>query len=360
MTSFGNHCKTALIAIAAVTLAACSQQPGDSAAAAGTAEAAAADNGTAAGGYQAPRTSWGDPDISGKWPSTAMVGTPMQRDEKLGLRNELTDEELAEREAQFARQSDLDNADFELENAANTPGGAVGGPVSPPPHWLERGEPQRQASLLVDPPNGRMPPLTEQAQQRQAALREYAQSRGPADSYTDRSLYDRCITRGLVGSMMPVIYNNGVLIMQSPGYVTITNEMIHETRVVPLDGRPHVGSAIKQWLGDSRGHWDGDSLVVETTNLNDRANVGIARQSDQVKVTERFTRVDADTLEYRVTVDDPLTYTAPWTMQFPLDREDDYGMFEYACHEGNYAMFNILSGHRADERAAAAAAAQRP
>src|SRR5262249_51792119 len=164
---------------------------------------------------------------------------------------------------------------------------------SPPPHWLERGDPQRQASLIVDPPNGRMPPLTDAAQQRAAALRDARQGRGPADSYTDRSLYDRCITRGLVGSLTPAIYNAGNEIVQAPGYVVIRNEMIHEARVVPLDGRPHTNGAIKEWLGDSRGHWDGDTLVVETTNFTDRTNVGFSRHSDALTVTERYTRVDA-------------------------------------------------------------------
>ena len=304
--------------------------------------------------YTVPRTSWGDPDLSGIWPGTEMVGVPMQRDEKLGLRNVLTDEEFAEREAQFVRQDELDNADFELENAASTPGGAVGGPVSPPPHWLERGDPQRQASLVVDPPNGRTPPLTEAGQQRQAAVRAASQGRGPADSYTDRSLYDRCITRGMVGSLTPAIYNAGNEIVQSPGYVVILNEMIHEARVVPLDGSAHPSPAIKQWVGDSRGRWDGDTLVVETTNFTDRTNVGGARHSDKLKITERYTRVDADTLVLRLTAEDPETWTAPWTLELPLQRDDSYGMFEYACHEGNLAMFNILSGHRADERAAAA------
>ena len=303
--------------------------------------------------YKVPRTSWGDPDLSGIWPGTAMVGVPMQRDEKLGTRNWLTEEEYTEREAQFARQEDLDNADFLLENAATTPGGAVGGPVSPPPHWLERGDPQRQASLIVEPPNGRMPALTEAGQQRQAATRAAREGRGPADSYTDRSLYDRCITRGMVGSLTPAIYNAGNEIVQSPGYVVILNEMIHEARVVPLDGSAHPGAAIKQWLGDSRGRWDGETLVVETTNFTDRTNVGQARHSDQLKVTERYTRVNDDTLVLRLTVEDPETWTAPWTLELPLQRDDGYGMFEYACHEGNLAMFNILSGHRADERAAA-------
>jgi hypothetical protein len=318
-----------------------------------------ASNAQPASDYTVPRTPWGDPDLQGKWPGTDMVGVPMQRDEKLGLRNVLTDEEFAERERRAALQEEQDNADFDLEAATSTPGGDVGGPVSPPPHWLERGEPQRQASLIVDPPNGRMPAFTQSAQDRQAALRAYRQSRGPADSYTDRSNYDRCITRGLSGSILPVIYNNGNQIVQAPGYVAIVNEMIHETRIVPLDGRPHVGPAIKMWLGDSRGRFEGDTLVVETTNFTDRTAVGVngggQRHSEALKITERFTRVADDAIDYQMTIEDPQTWTAPWTMQYPLKRDDEYGMFEYACHEGNLAMFNILSGHRADERAAAGA-----
>jgi len=278
-----------------------------------------------------------------------MVGVPMQRDEKLGTRNVLTDEEFTERERRAVQQEEQDNADFELENAASTPGGDVGGAVSPPPHWLERGQPQRQASLIVDPPNGRMPAFTPQAQERQAELRTFRQTRGPADSYTDRSNYDRCITRGLAGSILPVIYNNGTQIFQSPGYVTIVNEMIHETRVVPLDGRPHVDPSIKMWLGDSRGRFEGDTLVVETTNFTDRTNVGQARHSDQLKITERYTRVDDDTLVLKLTVEDAETWTAPWTLELPLQRDDGYGMFEYACHEGNYGLRNMLSAARADE-----------
>ena len=311
----------------------------------------------AAGNYTAPRTAWGDPDLQGKWPGTDMVGVPMQRDERLGLRNVLNDEEFAERQQRAAQQQEQDNADFDLEEATSTPGGDVGGPVSPPPHWLERGEPQRQASLIVDPPNGRMPAYTPQAQERQAALREFRQSRGPADSYTDRSNYDRCITRGLAGSILPVIYNNGTQIFQSPGYVAIVNEMIHETRIVPLDERGHVSGAIKMWLGDSVGRFEGDTLVVETRNFTDRTGVGVngggQRHSEALTITESFTRVADDVIDYRMTVDDPETWVAPWTMQFPLKRDDSYGMFEYACHEGNLAMFNILSGHRAEEREAA-------
>src|ERR1044072_9659978 len=195
--------------------------------------------------YTVPRPPWGAPDLQGKWPSTDMVGTPMQRDAKLVTQNLLTEAEYKDVQARFARQSAQDEADFDLEQSTATPGGDVGGPVSPPPHWLERGEPQYQASLIVDPPDGRMPALTSAAQQRQAATREAREGRGPADSYTDRSLYDRCISRGIAGSILPVIYNNGNEIVQAPGFVAIRNEMIHETRIVPLDDRPHPGPHIK-------------------------------------------------------------------------------------------------------------------
>jgi hypothetical protein len=304
----------------------------------------------AAGAYRAPRTSWGDPDLSGVWPGTAMLGVPLQRDEKFGTRNVLTDEEFLAREAQSAHQLAQDNADFDVETADISNAGEVGSATSPPPHWLERGAPQRQASLIVDPANGRLPPLTQHAEERQAALRAAREGRGPADSYTDRSLWDRCITRGLVGSMLPVVYNAGNQIVQAPGYVTIINEMIHDARVVPLDGSAHVGIEIKQWLGDSRGHWEGDTLVVETTNFTDRTAVGGSVHSHELTIVERFTRTSADTLDYSVTIDDPLTWTAPWTLRIPLERDDSYGMFEYACHEGNRAMANILSGARVTER----------
>jgi len=312
-------------------------------------------------GYTVPKTPWGDPDLQGKWPGTEMVGTPMQRDAKLGTRNLLTEDEYKAAQERFARQAAQDEADFDLEEAAKTPGGDVGGPVSPPPHWLERGKPQYQASLIVDPLDGRMPPLTPEAQQRQAAVRAARQGRGPADSYTDRSLYDRCISRGIAGSILPVIYNNGNEIVQAPGVVAIRNEMIHETRIVPLDGRPHASANIKTWLGDSRGHWEGDTLVVVTKHIGSFApgigvNGGGTRHSDDITVTERFTRMAANTMLYEMKVDDPRTWTRPWTMQFPLKRDDNYGHFEYACHEGNYSLFNILSGARADEKAAAEAA----
>jgi len=171
----------------------------------------------------------------------------------------------------------------------------------------------------------------------------------------DCTLYDRCITRGVAGSLLPVIYNNGNEIVQGPGYVVLRNEMIHEARVVPLDGRPHPGAAVKLWMGDSRGHWEGETLVVETTNFDPRTSGvgpnGGGTISEQLTITERITRVSPDLLLWRMTFDDPKTWTRPFTIELPLKRDDSYGMFEYACHEGNYAMKNILSGARAQDAA---------
>jgi hypothetical protein len=313
--------------------------------------------------YEPPRTPWGDPDLQGRWPGTDMVGVPMQRNEAFGERNWLTEAEYQDEVARRERQAEIDLAEFEIDNADSTPGGAVGGPVSPPPHRHERGEPQYQASLIVDPANGRYPARVGQAGGGGRGGRGGGGGFGgnSADSYLDRSNYDRCISRGIAGSVLPVIYNTGNEIIQGPGYVAIRNEMIHEARIIPLDGRPHADPAIRMWLGDSRGYWDGDTLVIETRNLNDQTSIGAngggqAIDPDSV-LTERLTRVSDDVLLYRMTIDDPTTWTAPWTFELPLRRDDSYGMFEYACHEGNYAMFNILSGARAEERRAAEAAA---
>jgi hypothetical protein len=312
--------------------------------------------------YNVPRTAWGDPDLQGVWPGTDMVGTPLQRAASFGDRNVLTEEEYQARQAAAARQNDEDNAEFNIESVTpeQEARGTVGGPVSPPPHWLERGKPSYQASLIVDPPDGRMPPQTAEAAQRMIAQRDARAGRGPADSFDDRSLYDQCITRGVLGSILPVIYNNGNQIIQAPGLVVLRNEMIHETRFFYLDGRPHVSAKIRSYMGDSRARWDGDTLVVETTHMFDRngvgGNGGGQPFSDALKITERFTRVDANVILYRATVDDPNTYTRPFTLEFPWRRDSSYGMFEYACHEGNHSLFNILSGARADDAAVAKAA----
>jgi hypothetical protein len=310
----------------------------------------ASSTGRAAGRtYHAPRTPWGDPDLEGKWPGTSASSIPLQRAESLGTRNTLNDAEFAARVAQAERQKDQDLADFDFEHP-NIPFGVVGGGQSPPQHWFERSAPQRQASLIVNPPNGRLPAMTAAAQQRVAERR--ARENGNSASYTDFTLSERCITRGLAGSVLPGGYNNGNQIVQSPGYVTFVNEMIHEARIVPLDGRPHRSPAIRTYLGDSRGHWDGDTLVVETTNFLDRTGVGMqgTGASDALTITERLTRTSATTLDYSLTINDPTTWTAPFTIRFDLGRDDRYGMFEYACHEGNYALQNIMSGQRFEER----------
>jgi hypothetical protein len=315
-------------------------------------------------GYTVPRTPWGDPDLQGIWPGIELVGVPMQRQPNFGVRNWLTDEEFKARQAQAERQAAQDLEEFDIGDTP--PGGTVGGPVSPPPHWLERGTPQRIASLIVDPLDGRQPPQSPEAQQRaqaDAAARKQAPPRGPADSYTDRSLYDRCVTRGIAGSFLPVIYNNGNEIVQGPGWVALRNEMIHETRIAPLDNRPHVGGAVTSYMGDSRARWEGTTLVVETTNFNDKTsgigvNGGGRAPATDIKVIERITRVAPDLLVWDMTFDSPKTWTRPWTIRLPLKLDNNYLMAEYACHEGNYSMFNILSGARADDKAAAEAAAK--
>ena len=311
--------------------------------------------------YKVPRTPWGDPDLQGIWPGTDYVGVPLQRASEYGTRNVLTEEEFRTRQQAAQAQTDEDNADFNIDKVTpeQEARGTVGGPVSPPPHWLERGKPSYQASLVVDPPDGRLPPQTPQAAERTRMLAARRAGLGPADSYEDRSLYDQCITRGVLGSILPVIYNNGNQIIQAPGLVVLRNEMIHETRFFYLDGRPHVSARIRTYMGDSRARWDGDSLVVETTNMLDRngigGNGGGQAFSDALTITEKFTRTDANTLMYSATVDDPKTYTRPFTLQFPWRRDSSYGIFEYACHEGNHALFNILSGARADDKEAASA-----
>jgi hypothetical protein len=305
-----------------------------------------------AGAYRTPRTPWGDPDLQGIWPGN--MGVPLQRPVEFGTRATLTDQEFARREAQARAQAEADAQPFV---ASGTPVG-----IGPPSHWTERGKPTRQASLIVDPEDGRLPPLTPEAEQRRREARNGrglpGEWRGEADSYEDLNIYYRCITRGLLGSIIPVVYGNGNEIVQAPGYVLLRHEMIHETRVIPLDGSLHAGPSIRTYMGDSRGHWEGPTLVVETTNFTDKVAIGSngagypgdpGYHSEALRIIERFTRTDENTLQYEATVDDPRTWTRPWTIAMPLMRDPGYGLFEYACHEGNYAMSNILSGARAAE-----------
>jgi hypothetical protein len=299
-----------------------------------------------------PKTPWGDPDLQGMWPGN--MGVPLQRPESLGTRTTLTDAEFAQKEAQARKQAEADSESTAASDSKTT--------IGPPSYWVERGTPTRQTSLIIDPPNGRLPPLTAEEQK----LRKEARGgkgfpgewRGQADSFDDLNIYYRCITRGVLGSIIPVVYNNGNEILQAPGLVIIRNEMIHETRIIPLDGRPHLSPTIRQYMGDSRGRWEGNTLVIETTNFTDRDAIGSngagypgdpGHHSADLKLTERLTRVGADALNYQATIDDSKTWTQPWTILIPLSRNDRYQLLEYACHEGNIAMGDILSGARADE-----------
>jgi hypothetical protein len=301
-----------------------------------------------------PKTPWGDPDLQGTWTSDDCIGTPMDRPVKFGNRLNYTEQELAERASQLEKQHTNDL----VETVA--PDARVG--TGPPSHWGERARrPCKQTSLVVDPPDGQTPALLPEALARPRG--EAATNNNPkADSWLDFSTYIRCITRGVVGSIYPVVYGNGQEIVQAPGYVSIMQEMVHEARIIPLDGRPHASSNIRTYMGDPRGHWEGNTLVVETTNFlgnktSASANGWGTPLTDALKLVERYTRVGPNEMRYEVTVDDPKTYVRPFKIGFPLTQEPGYRNFEYACHEGNYAMFDSLSGARAEERKAAAKAA---
>jgi hypothetical protein len=287
-------------------------------------------------------TPWGDPDLQGVW--TNDVVTPLERPIELGKREVLTEEELAQAsEANERRQLDTGrprNGDPILLQGYNQ-------------FWIPRRNISHQTSLVVDPEDGQIPPQTPEGQRRANAVLESSQGipakeiddRRGTDGPEQRSLWERCLTRGL--PRLPDFYNNNLLLLQTQKHVVILMEMIHEVRVIPLDGRPHANGNIRQWLGDPRGHWDGDTLVVESTNFSDKANFKGSR--DTLHLIERFTRTDAETIRYEVTVDDLTTWTQPWTARIPLRRSDG-PLFEYACHEGNYAMTNTLRGARTEEK----------
>jgi hypothetical protein len=328
------------------------------------------------------RTSWGDPDLQGLFTNNDEAGVPFERPRHFGQRQVVTDEEFAARQAQAKKIAQADDADFvpspgvvcpddpdgQCSDQAAFEGRASSSAeasavllttnerpgTSPPPHWREdRTKPSRRTSLVVDPPDGRIPALTPEAQQRQAAraAARRQSGRGPADSWVDRSLGDRCIARGVPSSMLPGAYNNNYHILQAPNYVAIRYERMNETRIIPLDGRPHLDPAIRQYTGDARGRWEGSTLVVETTNFREDAAYRGANPKT-LRVVERFRRVAPDKIEWAVTIEDPSTWTRPWTFSVPLTKDDNQRIFEYACHEGNYSMFNILSGARAEERQA--------
>ncbi len=318
----------------------------------GQASAPAAKKKTA--NWTPPKTAWGDPDLQGTWTGDDSYGVPFQRPENFGNRKFLTDEELAER----AKEVDLLSSSIEAGVRPNAGYWARQKGVDAaavPANWVEYArKTSRQTSLVVDPPDGRIPPLTAEARSKAAAAAAL-RGRRP-ESWEDLTMYDRCITRGVTGSIYPAIYGNGTQIVQSPGLIAIRNEMIHETRIVPLDGRPHAPANLRTYMGDSRGHWEGNTLVVETTNFiggRVSAGAGSPPYSEDLRLVERFTRTNDKSIQYEVTISDPKTYTAPWTVAFLITYEPGYRIFEYACHEGNYAMPNRLSAARAEEKAEA-------
>jgi len=280
--------------------------------------------------YVAPRTPWGHPDLQGVWTSDDARTVPLQRPPELGDRRTLTDEEFA------ARKQRDDETRGDVKVAAGTFVGEVGT------------RSLRQTSLVVSPANGRVPARTPAADQRMAALAKGVNPLLPR-SWDDRSLFERCISRGPLAAL-PTLYGNGLRIVQSPNDIVISHEMIHEARIIPIDGRAPVSRALTSYMGYSTGRWDGDTLVIETAGFTDRTAIAGTRHSDKLKVVERLTRVSGDTVSYEATVSDSETWTAPFSVSVPLSTQPGYEVFPYECHEGNNALRNMLSAARAEEK----------
>jgi hypothetical protein len=302
--------------------------------------------------WKPPHTADGHPDLQGTWNYATL--TPMERPRELADKAFLSEQEAAEFEH---RSQQTRNVDLNRETKP-TARGLVNGTVETEDlasayneFWWDRGTKvvaTRRTSLVIDPPDGRIPPLTPDAKKRMAALDELNQR--AAEGPEDRPLSERCILRPNSGPpMTPTGYNNNFQLIQAPGYVVIFNEQIHDARIIPTDGRPHLPQNVRQWMGDSRGRWEGNTLVVDTTNFTDKTN--FRGSGENMHLVERFTRTDPDTLLYEFTVHDPQSFTASWTGQIPMKRTQE-PMYEYACHEGNYSMFTTLSGARALEKSA--------
>ena len=295
------------------------------------------------GDWQTPRTPWGDPDLQGIYTNKDENGTPMERPAEFAGRSltEFGPDEMAA--LRTARQA-----------AAQALAGRIGGSADEdtgagPPHWYEHLDAMNaQPWFVFEPADGQIPPLTDEGRRRLEAERAALAKRDAPDSYTDMSLYDRCISRGIPGSMMPAIYGNAYDITQAPGYVVIRYEMIHEARVIPLGARPLLPDTFGFYMGEARGRFEGDTLVVETTNFRDGAAYRGA--SSGLKLTERFTPIDADTLQWEARFEDSATWEGPWTFRMPLKRDAESVVFEYACHEGNRGLENILRAARAAEQ----------
>jgi hypothetical protein len=308
---------------------------------AGQAPASNASRPSASGSYKAPRTAWGHPDLQGLWNNGTT--TPLERPADLADREFLTDEEWAIRAKDAATRAAADrrpeNDDADLALAYNN-------------EWWDRGAPLKRTSLIVDPPNGRLPALTPEGQKRVAARAAAAKARGPADSWEDRPLQERCLVYHGVPPF-PTGYNNNYEIVQTRDVVAIRYEMLAETRIIPLDNRPHLTSKLPQWLGSARGRWEGETLVVETTSYHPRITFRFPASPETLRIVERFTRTSPDAVDYRFTVHDPTMYTQPWTAVLPMSKTPG-PIYEYACHEGNYGMSNLLRGHRVQEQEEAA------
>jgi hypothetical protein len=294
--------------------------------------------------WRPPRTSWGHPSLEGAWSTDDFRGVPMTRPRDQGERTSLTPEEFAKRAEEIESGRDFSvnvgtflRHEFGLRTFGYT-------------------------SMIVDPPNGQMPALTEHGQELAGQRTRGTFGPGPFDDFDDFSLYDRCITRGVLGSLLPVIYGNGVRITQNPEFVAISYEMIHDTRIIPLDGRRALDNGIRQYMGSARGRFEGNTLVVETTNFTDKTSLGTngggPPNSRELTLTERFTRVDPAMIEYVATIDDPGAYTAPWTIRLMITSRPGYEVLEYSCHEGNGAVAHALSGERTYELQVAEAKAK--
>ena len=279
--------------------------------------------------YQAPHTAWGHPDLQGIWDRRTI--TPLERPQRLANKAFPSPEEIIAYERASAARADGRPLDS-----------TRGGLSVHDPSYREHGSAEGaggQTPLIVDRADGRIPASTQASAERVAARARAREGRGPADSWLDRSLTERCITWGIPNGMLPQAYNNNIQILQTPSAVLILNEMVHDIRIVPIDGRPHIPENIRQWHGDPRGHWEGETLVVESTNFSAKTN--FRRASENLRLVERFTRTGSNTLQYEFTVEDSTTWVQPWTVSFPMIRGDK-PIYEFACHEGNHGLENIL------------------
>ena len=300
-------------------------------------------------GYVPPKTPWGDPQIAGAYTNSDESGIPFERPAEFEGKKQadVTPEQLAKIVKQRQEQT-----------VERTPGLSEFPGATSPLHWFENYRAANsRAWLVTDDTDGKVPPTLPEAEARNAERQRQRRAHGPADGPEDRSLYDRCITRGIPGSMMPAIYGNSYQILQGPGYVAIKYEMVNETRIIPLGPAPHASSKIREYLGDARGHFEGNTLVVETTNFTDKT--AYRGSSENLKLIEHFKPIGPNTVEWSVTFDDPHTWAKPWTFAMNLTKvPDEQGPFEYACNEGNYGLHNILTAARAEEAEIKAAAAK--